>query len=149
MRVVVETLAGEFDVMEIALAATALAHEALSGGDSEDEVEIPQPRVERRPERGERPERPGRRERKAPRPGGEGMTRVFIGAGAGAGLRPQDLVGAITGETPLTGRDIGAIQISDRFSLVEVPDGQVDTVIAGLRGTHLKGKRPTIRRERF
>ena len=38
------------------------------------------------------------------------------------GIRPQDLVGAIANESDLSGRDIGAIEIGDRFSLVEVPE---------------------------
>ena len=50
-----------------------------------------------------------------------GTGRVFVGLGRAAGVRPQDLVGAITGESSLSGRDIGAIEISDRFALVEVP----------------------------
>ena len=76
------------------------------------------------------------------------MTRVFIGAGRIAGMRPQDLVGAIAGESALSGRDIGAIEIADRFSLVEIPESAVDDVITALRATRIKGKKPTIRRER-
>jgi ATP-dependent RNA helicase DeaD len=64
-------------------------------------------------------------------------------------MRPQDLVGAITGESQLTGREIGAIEIQDRFSLVELPLEAADAVIAALRGSTIKGKRATIRRERF
>ena len=40
-RVVVETLADEFDMMEVALAAVKLAHEAVAGP-ADDEEEIPQ-----------------------------------------------------------------------------------------------------------
>lgn len=76
------------------------------------------------------------------------MTRIFVGAGRNAGMRPQDLVGAIAGESSLAGRDIGAIEIAERFSLVEVPDGAVDEVIRSLRRTTIKGRRPTVRRER-
>ena len=142
-RVVVETLTDEFDVMEVAAAAVKLAHETLRGGEDDDEPEIPD--VALRPDRDTRP---GRKKR-PPRGAQQGMTRIFVGVGSSAGIRPQDLVGAITGETDLTGADIGAIQITHRFSLVEVPEARADTVIAGLRGTHLKGRRPTIRRERY
>jgi ATP-dependent RNA helicase DeaD len=76
------------------------------------------------------------------------MTRVFIGAGHTARIRPQDVVGAITGESNLSGRDIGAIEIADRFTLVEVPETAAEEVIAALRGTTLKGKKVTVRRER-
>ena len=77
------------------------------------------------------------------------MTRVYVGLGRSSGIRPQDLVGAITGETRLSGRDVGAIEIADRFSLVEVPEAAADEVIAALRSTTIKGKRPTVRRERY
>ena len=81
--------------------------------------------------------------------GGPGATRLYVSLGREAGLRPQDLVGAITGETSLSGRDIGAIEISGRFSLVDVPEDTVDEVIESLRGTKIRGRRATVRRERF
>jgi ATP-dependent RNA helicase DeaD len=77
------------------------------------------------------------------------MTRLFVGAGRVAGVRPKDLVGAIVNESGLEARAIGGIEIADRFSLVEVPEDDVDRVISALRSTTIKGKRPTIRRERF
>jgi ATP-dependent RNA helicase DeaD len=142
-RVVVETLADEFDVMDIALAAVKLAHEA--SGAAADEEEIPEVRPrEDRPRREGAPAGP-RRERRGP---SEGMTRLFLGAGRSSGIRPQDIVGAITGETQLKGRDIGAIEIADRFSLVEVPGPAANDVIEQLRDATIKGKRVTIRRER-
>jgi ATP-dependent RNA helicase DeaD len=76
------------------------------------------------------------------------MTRVFVGAGRSAGIRPQDLVGAIAGESQLGGRDIGAIEIGDRFSLVEVPESAADEVISALRQSTIKGRKATVRRER-
>ncbi len=155
-RVIIEALAEEFDLMDLAMAAARMAHEATVG--SEDDTEnIPE--VVARPERFDRGE--GRRDPSGRRPGkpvgaprgrrggAEGMTRVFIGAGRDAGVRPQDLVGAIANEAGLPGRQIGAIEISDRFSLVEVPDDAADGVIAALRGSTIKGKRPVVRRERF
>ncbi|SCF16457.1 ATP-dependent RNA helicase DeaD [Micromonospora purpureochromogenes] len=145
-RVIVETLSDEFDLMEVALAAVKLAHEA-AGPTSEDEEEIPQVAV-RAPREG-RPETGGRGERRGgARPRTGGTTQVFIGLGRRAGVRPQDLVGAITGETGLNGRDIGSIEIADRFSLVEIPVGVADEVIAGLRGSTIKGRKAAVRRDR-
>ncbi|MFC4059111.1 DEAD/DEAH box helicase [Planomonospora corallina] len=145
-RVVVETLTDEFDVMEVALAAVKLAHEATGGGE-EDEQDIPEVSLAARPERRGRPEGGRRDERRERGPAG-GMTRLFIGVGRSAGVRPQDLVGAITGESRLSGRDIGAIEIADRFSLVEVPGPAADEVIEALRTSTIKGRRATVRRER-
>jgi ATP-dependent RNA helicase DeaD len=58
-------------------------------------------------------------------------------------------VGAIAGESGLSGRDIGAIEIADRFTLVEVPEAAADEVVAALRQATIKGKKPTVRRERY
>ncbi|MGE5762923.1 MAG: DEAD/DEAH box helicase [Mycobacterium leprae] len=141
-RVVVETLAAEFDVMAVALAAVKLAHEATGTPGDEEEIPVVHPRPETGGrERRHRGDRHGRAVR-------GGMTRVFVGAGRGTGVRPQDLVGAIAGESGLRGRDIGAIEIAERFSLVEVPEEAANDVIAALRATTLKGKRVTVRRER-
>jgi ATP-dependent RNA helicase DeaD len=144
-RVVVETLTDEFDVMDVALAAVKLAHEASGGAPDEEEI----PEVAPSPERESRERsKPAGRGPRAGAPGGREMTRLFVGAGRAAGIRPQDLVGAITGETRLSGRDIGAIELSDRFSLVEVPAAAADEVIAALRTTTIKGRKPAVRRER-
>ena len=146
VRVVVESLAEEFDVMEVALAAVKLAHAAT--GASDDDEDIPDVVVSAPRERRERDDRPGRAQRAAAG-GSPGTTRLYVSLGREAGLRPQDLVGAITGETSLSGRDIGAIEISGRFSLVDVPEAAADEVIAALKGTKIRGRRATVRRERY
>jgi ATP-dependent RNA helicase DeaD len=148
-RVVVETLAEEFDVMDVAAAAVKLAHEL--GGVAVDDEEVPDvpPAPRGRDGRDGRADRPGRREPREPRHPAEGLTRLFVGAGRAAGIRPQDLVGAIANESALSAREIGAIEIADRFSLVEVPEPAADEVIAALRQTTIKGRRATVRRERF
>jgi ATP-dependent RNA helicase DeaD len=135
-RVVVESLTDEFDIMDVALAAVKLAHEASGGAPDEEEIPQVAPPTGRA-----RPERRGRAAE-------DGVARLFLGVGRTAGVRPQDLVGAIAGESRLSGRDVGAIEIADRFSLVEVPAAAADEVIAALRRTTIKGKKPTVRRER-
>ena len=147
-RVVIDSLTDEFDVEDIALAAVKLLHEA-AGGDV-DEEEIPSPAPPRR-ERETREPRDSREPRVGRRPRGadSGVTRLFVGIGRRAGLRPQDLVGAIAGESGLNSREIGAIQITDRFSLVEVPDAAAEVVINALSRSTIRGRRPTVRRERF
>ena len=141
-RAVVETLTDEFDVMEVALAAVKLAHEATGGPD--DDEDIPDAPV--RPDRGE--PRRGPREDRPARAASGPVERLFVGLGRDAHVRPADLVGAITGEAGLRGRDIGAIEIAQRFSIVEVPEGSADDVIAALRQATIKGRRPVVRRDR-
>jgi ATP-dependent RNA helicase DeaD len=72
-----------------------------------------------------------------------------VGAGRTAGVRPGDLVGAIANEVGIEANVIGAIDIADRFSLVEVPEEIVDDIIGALRGTTIKGKRVIVRRDRM
>jgi ATP-dependent RNA helicase DeaD len=148
-RVVVETLTDEFDLMEVALAAVKLAHEA--GGAVDDEEEIPQVAFRQDKDGGRaggargaggRDDRPPRRVT------GGAAARLFVGAGRDAGIRPGDLVGAITGETGLKGRDIGSIEIHQRFALVEVPESAADEVVQALRATMIKGRKATVRRDR-
>jgi ATP-dependent RNA helicase DeaD len=174
-RVVIESLADEYDVVDIAAAAIKLAD--ASGEDSSTtEEEIPNAaipetrrparnareggresgRFERRdrPERAARGEKPARDDRpsKAPREarrgGARDVTRLYVALGRKAGVRPGDLVGAIANEAGIDSRDIGAIEIADRFSLVEVPDDAADGIIVALQGTTIRGKRVMARRDR-
>ena len=142
-RAVVEPLAEEFDLFEVALAAVKLAHET-SGTIDEEEL----PEAELRPA-DDRPRKASGRDQRRARSATAGTTRLFVGVGRASGVRPQDLVGAITGESRLSGKDIGAIEIADRFSLVEVPESAADDVIAALRQTSIKGRKATVRRERY
>jgi ATP-dependent RNA helicase DeaD len=151
-HVVIDALAEEFDIVDIAAAAIKLAHEATSP--AEDEADIPPVHIrdDGNGSRARGREQTRDRDRKGGRParsGSANTTRIFIGLGRQAGVRPQDLVGAITGEAGLKGRDIGAIEIADRFSLVEVGQDVADDVISALKATTIKGKRMTVRRERF
>jgi len=57
----------------------------------------------------------------------------------------RDLVGATVNEAGEVARTIGAIQITDRFSLVEIPAEIADSVIETLRATTIKGKRVPVR----
>jgi ATP-dependent RNA helicase DeaD len=72
-----------------------------------------------------------------------------VGTGRSSGVRPQDLVGVIARKSHLSGREIGAIEIADRFSLVEVPETAADDVVAALRQVLIKGRKTTVRRERY
>ncbi|MCU1371328.1 MAG: ATP-independent helicase [Ilumatobacteraceae bacterium] len=170
-RAVVDALADEFDLVDVALAAVKLVHEA--SGATEDHEEIPDIAAREKPKhKGDKwdkgakgkgakswdKDKPskgyqGKKDRddrgpSAPR-GPQGDTsRLYVGAGRGDGVRPQDLVGAIAGETHLRGNDIGAIRIFDRFALVEVPTDSVDRVIDAMKATTIRGKKAAVRKDR-
>jgi ATP-dependent RNA helicase DeaD len=156
VRVVVESLAGEFDLVDVAAAAVKMAHQ-MSGGDSEEEEILApatsaDPKGPRRVSGGD-PRRmsssPGSPRDSRPRPASNGdNVKLFIGAGRKAGIRPADLVGAITGEAGITSKSLGAIQIAENFSLIEVPAGIADDVVKAMKGASLRGQKVTIRRDR-
>ena len=160
-RGVVEPLTDEFDLVDIALAAVSLIEGA--GTTDADEVELASPPlVTGPPPRAVRPmpprggprstgPRPGRSVGPAratePGPGGPWI-RLFVGGGRRAGLRPGDLVGAITNEAHVPGSAVGAIQINDGFSLVDVHDSVADAVVLALREATIRGRRLQVRRDR-
>jgi ATP-dependent RNA helicase DeaD len=194
-RVVVENLASEFDLMDVAAAAVKVAHEASVGDGDGDDIEIPAaaPRREGpggfggdrdrgnrpgsagrsygsgregaprgtsgtsrgpgpgRPVPAMRPERSADESEERPRRGRQTAwetTRLYVGAGRAAGVRPGDLVGAIANETGIDASAIGAIEIADKFSLVEVPAEIADDIVTALRASTVKGKRVPVRRDR-
>ncbi|MDI9404136.1 MAG: DEAD/DEAH box helicase [Limnohabitans sp.] len=207
-RTVVESLAGEFDPMDVAAAAVKLAHEASAGtAAEEDEVHIPSYESFARPknahaggrrfdDRGDRsgayrggsfdkresrerpmeerpvytrPVEPRGPARDVPRDFSHGersqhdgreprgkrgserheadLVRVYIAAGRRMGMRPADLVGAIANEARVNPRGIGAIEIADGFSIVELPERDAERVIEALKGATLRGRRVTVRRD--
>jgi ATP-dependent RNA helicase DeaD len=66
--------------------------------------------------------------------------RLFVSLGQRDGIGPGDLVGAITGESGIEGKQIGRIDLRESFSLVEVEAAVADRVIKALNGTTVKGR---------
>jgi ATP-dependent RNA helicase DeaD len=154
-RVVVDSLAGEFDIMDVAAAAVKQADAKEAGQDDEEipSVALRPDRVRTEPDRGKgRPTTRGgaktRSSRREASASDGNVVRVYVGAGRLSKVRPGDLVGAIVNEAGVDPRVIGAIQITDRFSLVELPDEIADDVIGTLRATTIKGRKVLVRRDR-
>jgi ATP-dependent RNA helicase DeaD len=144
-RVVVDTLTDDFDLMQVALAAVKLAHEAGGSVEADDEIpDVVVPRESARP----RAVAPARGRDKPRRDDSGPTARLFVGLGHAAKIRPQDLVGAIANESSLSGRQIGAIEITHKFSIVEIPESAVDEVIGALQATLIKGRKARVERYR-
>ncbi len=165
-RGIVESLAGEFDVMDIAAAAVKL----FDSNDVTDEPDIPavQPRTDDRGSRDSSRGRDGAGAREGGRPSRSGedeaprgakaakrskpewsVARLWVGAGRKLKMRPGDLVGAIANEVGIDASVIGAIQIADGYSTVEVPEEIAEDIITALRNTTIKGKKVLVRRDRM
>ena len=189
-RALVQALAADFDVVDIAAAAVALLHAAgeTTAANAPDAEAPPPERAARPPRlirrRGFAPAtaagRPGRRgataalrgrlrtaplasveagsrvwrqgvvgakEKRPPRPAGppgaglEGGTVVLsFSVGRTSGVRPGDLVGAITGESGITSRELGVITILPHSSMVEVAEAAAGTVVKAMKGAAIRGE---------
>ena len=69
-----------------------------------------------------------------------GMARLVISIGRNQSVRPQDFVGAIANEAGIPGRSIGAIDILDSYSFVDIPTEFADRVIQTLKTATIKGR---------
>ncbi|MCU0496431.1 MAG: DEAD/DEAH box helicase [Anaerolineae bacterium] len=103
----------------------------------------------RRGEQGDRGDRGGKREGrgdvKSRRPeimtGREaGMVRLILNQGHNHGIRPRDIVGAIAGEVGISGKDIGAIDIQNDQTFVDVKASQADRILREMGQWRLRGK---------
>ena len=72
--------------------------------------------------------------------GEQGMTRLFLNIGRAQGIRPQDIVGAIANEANIPGRSIGAIDILDTSTFVDVPTASVEVVLQAMSTIRMKGR---------
>lgn len=156
--IMAEALGEDYSPTELAAAAFKML---LGAPPEEEEDELaamePDDRPRRDRERGGYPreregrvrdgDRRGRGDRGERRPAGRafgperGMTRLFLDVGREDGVRPADVVGAIANEANVSGRSIGAIDLYDRFTFVEVPTDEADNVIRALAKATIRGKR--------
>jgi ATP-dependent RNA helicase DeaD len=74
-----------------------------------------------------------------------GMVRFFIDAGRSHGVRPADVVGAIANEAEVPGKAIGAIDIYDDFTLVDVPAEYQEKVLTSMDRTTIRGRDANLR----
>jgi ATP-dependent RNA helicase DeaD len=151
----INDLTEDNDATEIAAAVLKLYADetgrGLASESTEDDLAaLTQAAVNRqdRFERGGRErDRDGGRERDGGHQGGRhergqepGMTRLFLNIGRNFNVRPQDIVGAIANEAGIPGRTIGAIDILDTYSFVDIPSQYVDQVIDAVTSSGIKGR---------
>jgi ATP-dependent RNA helicase DeaD len=74
-----------------------------------------------------------------------GMVRLFIHAGRSEGVRPADIVGAIANEAGIPGKSIGAIDIYDHFTYVDVPAQYRQQVLERMSDTIIRRRPADIR----
>jgi ATP-dependent RNA helicase DeaD len=73
------------------------------------------------------------------------MTRLFVDVGRRDGVTAANIVGAIANEGNVPGKAIGAIDIYDRFTLVDVPSDFADQVIKQMRDSRIRSQKANVR----
>ncbi len=112
---IVDELAAYYDPSEVAAAAVSLLMRE-HGSDHQEEIQAAASATE------------------------PGMTRLYLDLGRTDGIRPMDVVGAIANEAKIPGKSIGQIEITDRYTLVDVPTQFVDRVTRALDHARMRGK---------
>lgn len=69
-----------------------------------------------------------------------GMARLFINIGKNQNVRPGDILGAIAGESGIPGRMVGSIDMYDKYTFVEVPEENAESVLKAMKNAKIKGK---------
>ena len=90
-----------------------------------------------------------RRESRKPRnkksdPVTQGMERFHISVGKAHGVNPASIVGAISSVAGLSDKEIGRIELHDRFSFVELPFGMPKAIFNDLKNTKVAGEKLAI-----
>lgn len=149
-RSVVDAMGDEYALRDVAAAALKMLDKARAGN-GEIDTEIPNERIAAPVEFKKDGVRKEPLRRDGPRkehPEIPDAIKLYITVGRRDGIRPGDLVGAIANLANIEGRSIGAITLSDRFTLVEVPEQKAQGIIDALRGAMIRGKKVSARRDR-
>ena len=142
---IVESYAIEHDIppVEIAIALASMAQ-----GDSPlvlDKENTPRFESKEQREKFGRKRRESRKPRKKKSdPVTQGMERFHISVGKAHGVKPASIVGAISSVAGLTDKEIGRIELHDRFSFVELPFGMPKEIFNDLKNMKVAGEKLAI-----
>ena len=70
----------------------------------------------------------------------EDMARLFINVGKSQNIRPGDILGAVAGESGISGKLVGSIDMYDNYTFVEVPREYAEAVLRAMKDVKIKGK---------
>jgi len=76
------------------------------------------------------------------------MVRLFINIGRTNKIQPRNIVESIASSTSLPGKLIGAIEIFDNYTFVEVPREYASEVLESMKNYKMKGKKINIEKSR-
>lgn len=142
-RLVAQLVEAGYHLEEIAVAAMQLARAGEQQRPIEDVREV-QLRSQQHGSRREKSLEPRRsRDRRKDSDREPGMVRLWLNVGEAHGIRPRDVVGAIASEANIPGRAIGAIDIQNQQTYVDVAERHASKVLHKMKHCKLRG-RPVV-----
>ena len=84
--------------------------------------------------------RRGRNGGRGRREGAAGMARLFLNIGKDQNVRPADILGAIAGESGISGKMVGSIDMYDKYTFVEVPEDAAEQVMNAMARAKIRGR---------
>ncbi|AWL11056.1 RNA helicase [Saliniradius amylolyticus] len=139
-----EETEAEPEVLMAALAQMAAGKEPLVLSEK-DVADINDRSSDREGRAGARDQGDRKPKRRNAAPPEEGMQRYRIEVGHSHGAKPGNIVGAIANEADIDSQYIGAIQINDTYSTVDLPAGMPPEVKAILSKARVAGQKLAIR----
>ncbi|MEC7948595.1 MAG: DEAD/DEAH box helicase [Myxococcota bacterium] len=133
-----EGLLETHEANDVVAALLRMAHEQVA-------PDLDEPPDERSLDAGGNGFRNDPRKQRDPRRHAGNWAPLWVDIGGMSRVRPGDLVGAFAGEAGIAGNDVGAIHITERFSVVEVRQELVQMVIERMQGATIRGRRVQVR----
>jgi ATP-dependent RNA helicase DeaD len=148
LRNLVGELAKEFTPTDVAIAALSLLSQPSRPEDNTDFQSGHGPRDVQQEQ-----SRPGMHakdetRRVGGRPPKPGMAKIYFDIGRDSGVTIRDLVEVMGDEAGIPSKDVGAIELTNQFALVEVPNELAEYVIEVMQGVRIRRRKFNVRVER-
>ncbi len=133
----VEEMTNSSDLTAMDIAAALLYKTTIANNE---EVEIPIPYSARNKEEKRKHKKDGKKKFKQQK----GMVRLFLNVGKKDKLRAGDILGAIAGESKVSGSLIGSIDMYDNYTFVDVPEEISNKVMKAMKKATIKGRKVSL-----
>ncbi|MBJ7343598.1 MAG: DbpA RNA binding domain-containing protein, partial [Solirubrobacteraceae bacterium] len=70
--------------------------------------------------------------------------KLIVAAGKAEGIKPADLVKAVTSAAGIGGEAVRDVKIFERFSFLSVPEGDSQRIIEAVSGADVKGTKISL-----
>ncbi|SHH17490.1 ATP-dependent RNA helicase DeaD [Anaerosphaera aminiphila DSM 21120] len=71
-------------------------------------------------------------------------TRIFLNVGKKKGVSPKHILAALCNDAEIPSKDVGNIDVFDKFTFVDISEKSVDKVVAKLNNKHINGSKVNV-----